>query len=140
MAGKALWIYIQIIFAENIQQGELQLTIHNYIKDKIMLSPEEKQAKEDIAEIIRYVKVDLYPKVKFVYSEKEDLKVHGLIYNNYKEKCKNSIGVHSLNEVGHRTYMELIWQKALGSHTQIIALSQKRSAVYTVMQNKFSGK
>ena len=40
----------------------------------------------------------------------------------------------------HDTYMEAVWTTAITKHIQKNALTQKRkSAVYTVMQNKFSG-
>jgi hypothetical protein len=35
--------------------------------------------------------------------------------------------------------MEKIWMRALNKKVQKKALVQKRSAVYTVMQNKFTG-
>jgi hypothetical protein len=38
------------------------------------------------------------------------------------------------------TYMEKIWMMALNKKLQKKALVQKRSAIYTVMQNKFTGK
>ena len=37
-------------------------------------------------------------------------------------------------------YMEAVWNDAMIKHIQKNALAQKRSAVYTVMQIKFSGK
>ncbi len=42
------------------------------------------------------------------------------------------------DEVRER-YMEKIWMKALTKNIQKKTLVQKRSAIYTVMQNKFTG-
>jgi hypothetical protein len=81
----------------------------------------------------------LYPKVKFFYDPKEDLAVGGKIYNDFKQKCKNSIGSRSLTEQNRETYMVAVWTTGVTKKLQKNALSQKRSAVYTVMQNKFSG-
>ena len=46
----------------------------------------------------------------------------------------------SMTDVVRDSYMEKIWMKALTKNIQKKALVQKRSAIYTVMQNKFSGK
>jgi hypothetical protein len=54
-------------------------------------------------------------------------------------KCKNLIGGRGLTAESHGTYMEAVWTAAMTKHVQKISLAQKRSAVYTVMQNKFSG-
>ena len=63
----------------------------------------------------------------------------GRIYSDYERKCKNLIGGRGLTPESHATYMEAVWTAAMTKHIQKIGLSQKRSAVYTVMQNKFSG-
>ncbi len=100
-----------------------------------------KQKREDLEVVVRYVKEDLFPKVKFIYDPKVDLAVGGKIYTDYKRKCKNKMGLHlATGERTHDTYMEAVWSDAMTKHIQRNALAQKRSAVYTVMQNKFSGK
>ena len=95
--------------------------------------------KENQDVIVKYMKDDLFPKVKFLYST-DDLAVGGQIYNDYKNKCENQIGAAGLTKASHNTYMEAVWNAALIKQIQKNALAQKRSAVYTVMQNKFSGK
>jgi hypothetical protein len=99
-----------------------------------------KQRKEDEETIIKYVKNDMFPIVKFIYDEKIDLIVDGDIYKDFKEKCKGSLGGRLINEQNLNTYMESAWTTAMAAHVQQTAIVQKRSAVYTVMQNKFSGK
>ena len=92
--------------------------------------------KENQDVIVKYMKDDLFPKVKFLYST-DDLAVGGRIYKDYKNKCENQIGAAGLTKANHNTYMEAVW--TLIKQIQKNALAQKRSAVYTVMQNKFSG-
>ena len=58
---------------------------------------------------------------------------------DYKSKCTNKVGGTGAAAAGHVRYMEGVWITAMARHLQKTALAQKRSAVYTVMQNKFSG-
>ena len=99
-----------------------------------------KQKRDDLEVVIKYVKNELFAKVKFIYDPKVDLAVGGKIYTDYESKCKDVIGGRGLTAETHETYMESVWTAALTEHIQKNALAQKRSAVYTVMQNKFSGK
>ncbi len=98
-----------------------------------------KQKREDLEVVVKYVKNDLFAKVKFIYDPKVDLAVGGKIYSDYERKCKNLIGGRGLTAESHATYMEAVWTAAMTKHIQKNGLAQKRSAVYTVMQNKFSG-
>lgn len=104
----------------------------------------ELHKEEDLITLSTYIKEDLYPKVKFIYGDKTDLKVGGLIYNDYRDKCKVKMkrGRHLTSQPPELldTYMESIWNQGVTLKTQRRALSAKRSVVYTVMQNKFSGK
>ncbi len=47
--------------------------------------------------------------------------------------------MQTMTEVERERYMEKIWMRALNKKVQQKALVQKRSAIYTVMQNKFIG-
>ncbi len=98
-----------------------------------------KQKKDDLEVVIKYVKNDLFAKVKFIYDPKVDLAVGGKIYTDYKRRCRDQIGGQGLTTETHDTYMEAVWTSAITKQLQKNALAQKRSAVYTVMQNKFSG-
>lgn len=98
------------------------------------------QKKHDLEVLVKYVKDDLFAKVKFLYDPIVDLAVGGKIYKDYKSKCKEQIGSgQGLSALSHDTYMEMVWTMAMTKHIQNTALAQKRSAVYTVMQNKFAG-
>ena len=105
------------------------------------MAEQQQHKKNDIVTLATYVKKDLYPKVKFFYDEKVELKVGGQIYNDYWEKCKNQMqgGARLGSDLLLDTYMESIWNQGLTEKTQRKALSARRSAVYTVMQNKFTG-
>ncbi len=47
--------------------------------------------------------------------------------------------LQTMTVVERERYMEKIWMKAPNKKVQKKALAQKRSAIYTVMQNKFAG-
>ncbi len=99
-----------------------------------------KQRRDDLEVVIKYVKNDLFAKVKFIYDPKVDLAVMGgKIYKNYKRRCRDQIGGQGLTTETHDTCIEAVWTTAITKHIQKNALTQKRSAVYTVMQNTFSG-
>ncbi len=51
-----------------------------------------KQKRDDLEVVIKYIKDDLFEKVKFIYDAKVDLAVEGKIYADYKRKCKDLIG------------------------------------------------
>jgi hypothetical protein len=106
-----------------------------------ILDDEEQQAK-DLKILATYVKDNLFDKCKFVYSE-DDLRYDGVIYRHYKRNCKDSFGSGRFNGSGNNNidvYMRILWEEALKGKIQKRQLAQKRSAVYTVMANKFSGK
>jgi hypothetical protein len=98
-----------------------------------------RQKAEDLDLIVRYVKKNLFPKVKLIYDQKVDLIVGGHIYKDFKHKCNDRVRSWSLTEENRDIYIEALWTTSVTKHLQKSALSQKRSAVYTVMQNKCSG-
>ena len=98
-----------------------------------------KQKEDDLGLIVKYIKNDLYPKVKFIYDAKVDLAVGGKIYRDYLNRCRDRIGGRSLTDQSRNDYMEALWTTGMTTHLQKNALAAKRSAIYTVMQNKFSG-
>jgi hypothetical protein len=92
----------------------------------------------DLKVLVEYIKNDLFPKAKFVLG-KDEWDVGGTIYNDYIKCCDGRIGLQTMTEAGRERYMEKIWMRALNKKLQKRALVQKRSAIYTVMQNKFTG-
>jgi hypothetical protein len=103
-------------------------------------SAEEVSREETIGRrlLVEYIKVDLFPKAKFVLG-KDEWDVGGRIYRDYIKCCKGRMGSQTLTEVERDRFMEKIWMRALNKKVQQKALVQKRSAIYTVMQNKFAG-
>jgi hypothetical protein len=93
----------------------------------------------DMKVLVDYIKNDLFPKAKFVYG-KDDWDVGGRIYNDYIKCCKGRVGLQTMTDVDRERHMEKIWMRALNKKIQKKSLVQKRSAIYTVMQNKFIGK
>ena len=93
----------------------------------------------DLRVLVEYIKNDLFPKAKFVLG-KNEWDLGGRIYNDYIKCCHGRIGLQTMTDVVRESYMEKIWMKALTKNIQKKALVQKRSAIYTVMQNKFTGK
>ena len=93
----------------------------------------------DMKVLVDYIKNDLFPKAKFVYG-KDDWDVGGRIYNDYIKCWKGRIGLQTMIDVDRERHMEKIWMRALNKKIQKKSLVQKRSAIYTVMQNKFIGK
>jgi hypothetical protein len=98
------------------------------------------QRREDLEVVIRHVKEDLFPNVKFLYEPKLDLAVGGKIYRDYKVKCERQLAAHIATTTNRDLHLQGIWTDPLTKHAQKNALAQKRSAVCTVMQNKFLGK
>ena len=93
----------------------------------------------DLKVLVEYIKNDLFPKAKFVLG-KNEWDLGGIIYKDYLKCCHGRIGLSTMTDIVRERYMEVIWMKALTKNIQKKALVQKRSAIYTVMQNKFTGK
>jgi hypothetical protein len=111
----------------------------NKTRKTLKMPLDDKQRREDLEAVVKHVKDDLFAKVKFIYDPKVDLAVGGKTYVDYKSKCRNQIGARGSSVENHDTHMESIWNMAMTKHMQKNALAQKRSAVHTVMQNKFAG-
>jgi hypothetical protein len=88
--------------------------------------------------LVEYIKNDLFPKAKFVLG-KDEWDVGGRIYKDYIKCCSGRIGLLTMTDDVRQRYMETVWMKALNGKVQKKAMVQKRSAIYTVMQNKFIG-
>jgi hypothetical protein len=93
----------------------------------------------DLKVLVEYIKNDLFPKAKFVLG-KDEWDVGGTIYKDYMKCCDGRIGMQTMTTGGRENHMKTIWMTALNKKLQKKALVQKRSAICTVMQNKFTGK
>ena len=100
--------------------------------------------KHDLKTLKDYVRDDLYYAVKFIYDPAKSLEVDSKIYRNYFVNCKPRMGYGDAETTTRnnaaRVHLQNVWNAGLVKKIQVKALSQKRSAVYTVMQNKFHGK
>ena len=66
----------------------------------------------DLKVLVEYIKIDLFPKAKFVLG-KDEWDVGGTIYGDYIKCCKGRIGLQTMTEVERERYMEKIWMRAL---------------------------
>jgi len=106
-----------------------------------MTRNEEEESRDEHIDqrvLVDCIKNDLFPKAKFVLG-KDEWDVGGMIYKDYKKCCHGRTGLQTMTHVERQSHMEKIWMRALNKKIQKKALVQKRSAIYTVMQNKFTG-
>lgn len=101
---------------------------------------------DDLAVLSRWVKLELFDAVKFLYKQEEDLKVNGTLFNMFIRDCRQRlVGLKvdaADNQAYRRMYVESIWSEATRKRNNIIndGLSARRSGVYSAMQNRFFGK
>ena len=98
--------------------------------------------KGDLVQISRWVKDSLFPLCKFIYNE-EDTEVGGKIHQLFVHQCLRKLsgweegtGDNNLQ----RFYSTIVWEHALKKNVVCHGLNLRRSAVYTVMTNRFVGK
>lgn len=98
---------------------------------------------EDDLRLIRsWAKDDLFPLCKFLYRER-DLQPDGKIYKIFQMQCLEKLsGVKAAcdDETKKRVYIKILWDLATKKNIVCSALNLRRSGVYTVMINRFSGK
>jgi hypothetical protein len=92
----------------------------------------------DLKALVECMKNDLFPKAKFVLG-KDEWDVGGMIYKDHIKCCSDRIGLRTMSDIVRESHMKNIWMTALTRKLQKKALVQKRSAMCTVMQNKFTG-
>ena len=101
---------------------------------------------EDLNVLTRWVKTNLFEKVKFLYNPDRELQVNGVLYNLFLNDCKGILrGLKTPMATGGeywRLYVGLLWQEASNKKRNIIAngLTIRRTSVYAAMQNRFVGK
>jgi hypothetical protein len=109
--------------------------------------PEDDGSTEDLLVIARWVRKELFVKVKFLYDIEQDLRIDGPIYNMFVTDCKGRlIGLSKLSNAAigspSRTrYVQSLWKKATGKKKNFVGegLSQRRSSIYSATQNRFNG-
>lgn len=101
---------------------------------------------EDLAVLSRWVKLELFDTVKFLYKPEVDLRLNGTLFNLFIRDCRDRLVGLKVNSGGNqayrRMYVESIWSEATTKRNNIITdgLSARRSGVYSAMQNRFIGK
>jgi hypothetical protein len=101
---------------------------------------------EDIAILFKWVKKELFVKVKFLYNMEKDCMIEGFLYNEFHTDCKDRLVGLKLNAHKDQDYKRLyahsLWNRATKKKKNIIAdgLNTRRSSIYSAMQNRFTGK
>ena len=100
--------------------------------------------REDLELLTKWVRTDLFEKVKFLYNPDTDLQINGSLYKLFVNDCKGRlIGLKGPLATGdyRRIYVELLWQEANKRKRNLVAngLTTRRSTVYSAMQNRFIG-
>ena len=104
--------------------------------DEVLL---DGQIEADIQIVALYAKEILFPKCKFVYA-KEDLDVNGRMFRDFKKECGKQLGGKHIKRGTEELYLRSLWERATKERIVSDQLNSRRSAVYTVMMNRFSGK
>ena len=101
---------------------------------------------DDLIILSRWVKKELFVKVKFLYNIDKDLMIDGFIYNMFLFDCKDRLVGLKLNAgsgTACRTqYVRALWNQATKKRRNLIAdgLNTRRSSIYSASQNRFTGK
>jgi hypothetical protein len=119
---------------------------------------ELKHLNQDLTEIRKWARNELYMKVKFLYRGEDELdstktseknskgasEKNGKVYRLYVKECQEKLpGVVTSKSIGpeyNLIYTQLLWQRATNESIIRKALSSGRSCSYTSMQNRFDGK
>lgn len=110
-------------------------------------------SKEDLNIVPRWVKNELFERVKFLYNPAVDLKVGGRIYIKFVNDCKSRfVGTKKTAldatpvekkeiEEFNQMYYRLIWQEVTKKKENVVSegLNGRRSSIYTSLLNKFVG-
>jgi hypothetical protein len=97
---------------------------------------------DDLNQISKWARDVLFKTCKFLYRGKSDLDPDCFVFAEFESTCLDNLkGPRCFGEnVTKQAYVQLLWNKATDSSLVQAALTTKRSAVYTLMQNRFMGK
>jgi len=102
---------------------------------------------EDLEFLKKWVKTEFFTKVKFIFNGANELKVG----SNYYKMCKKAskgrlVGFQrkpgERNKAVREMYFNMLWKEATHPNRNLLknGLVNRRSAIYTAMANKFTGK
>ena len=102
-----------------------------------------KQTELDLSMIEKeYVRKVLFPRVKFVYDDKQ-LGVGEFLHTWFVKACLDDQmrlgGKTFANADEKKAYVNFLWDKIVDRKLYPKWLSNRRSTVYTIMQHKFKG-
>ena len=99
---------------------------------------EERQLKSDRNVLKHYLKTELFQSFKWIYRQ-DLLETDGKMFKDYMKKCRPKMGPLGMSMDQSVLYSTKVWMRAVEKNIQRDVISCKRSGVYTVMQNKFTG-
>ena len=101
---------------------------------------------EDLLILAKWVKRELFVRVKFLYNQEKDLRIGGSLYNLFVLQCKGRLvgmKVHSgRSEDFKDKYIKAVWSRGTNKKKNLVTegLNTRRSGVYSATQNRFTGK
>jgi hypothetical protein len=100
---------------------------------------------DDLIILSRWVKKEMFIKVKFLYNLEKDLRIDGAIYNMFLMDCKDRlVGLKLYADKSpdyKKLYVQALWNRATKKRRNLIAdgLNTRRSSIYSATQNRFTG-
>ena len=100
---------------------------------------------DDLIILSRWVKKEMFIKVKFLYNLEKDLRIDGAIYNMFLMDCKDRlVGLKLYADKSpdyKKLYVGALWNRATKKRRNLIAdgLNTRRSSIYSATQNRFTG-
>jgi hypothetical protein len=101
---------------------------------------------EDLLILAKWVKKELFVRVKFLYNQEKDLQIGGYLYNLFVSQCKGRLvgmKVHAgRSEDFKDKYIKAVWSRGTNKKKNLVTegLNTRRSGVYSATQNRFTGK
>ena len=100
---------------------------------------------EDLIILSRWVKKEMFVKVKFLYNVERDLRIDGAIYNMFVMDCKDrlvGLKLYADKSPDYKLYVQALWNRATKKRRNLFAdgLNTRRSSIYSATQNWFTGK
>ena len=100
---------------------------------------------DDLSILARWVRKELFAKVKFLYNPEVDLRLDKALFKMFVRDCKDRLVGLKLNAGSsseyRRLYVESLWTEATKKKCNLVAdgLNARRSSIYSAMQNRFTG-
>lgn len=115
------------------------------ISDKNLQTKQQDGRSEDLVILARWVRKELFTRVKFLYNPDVDLRLDKALFKMFVRDCKDRLVGLKLNAGNsseyRRLYVESLWTEATKKKCNLVAdgLNARRSSIYSAMQNRFTG-